>query len=67
MPQVSAWANELREVFGAEEINAAIKAHGYYAAENGVELGRRVDLTNSVTLTQMVVRKPTPEAPPSGR
>jgi hypothetical protein len=67
MPQVSAWANELREVFGADDVNSAIKTHGYYAAENGVEMGSRVDLTDSVSLAQMVVRKPTPEAAPRGR
>lgn len=67
MPQVSAWADELREVFGAEEIHAAMKAHGFYAAENGIEKGRRLDLTNSVSAAQMVIIKPKPEAAPRGR
>lgn len=39
MPFCSEVANSLRAVFGAEGINAQIRAGNFYARENGVELG----------------------------
>ncbi|MBK6403484.1 MAG: hypothetical protein IPN12_00240 [Rhodocyclaceae bacterium] len=66
MPTISAWANELRAVFGAAEINAAIRQHGYYARENGAEVGCRADLSNAVSLEHMVIIRPTAEAPQRG-
>lgn len=44
MPTVAAWIDELREVFGAEQINRSIKAgiNGqptFYASENGHQVG----------------------------
>lgn len=44
MPTVAAWIDELREAFGADQINPAIKAgmNGqptFWAKENGLEVG----------------------------
>jgi len=44
MPTVAAWIDELREAFGADSINAAIRnglAGGdhFHASENGHEIG----------------------------
>lgn len=44
MPQTAAWLDELRAVFGADDINAAIKAGmagqaTFWASENGHTLG----------------------------
>lgn len=44
MPAVAAWIDQLRDAFGAESINAAIKAGidgqpTFYASENGIEVG----------------------------
>lgn len=35
MPTVKAWADDLRAVFGAAEINAGFKSLGYFASEGG--------------------------------
>ena len=44
MPQVTAWIDELRAAFGAEGIDAAIRAglqgqDTFYACENGLTVG----------------------------
>jgi hypothetical protein len=41
MPQVKAWADELRSVFGVDTINAGLRQHGYYASEGGVTVDTR--------------------------
>ncbi len=46
MPETAAWIDALREVFGAEEINGALKAGmagepRFYAKEAGQEIGTR--------------------------
>jgi hypothetical protein len=46
MPHTAAIIDELREVFGADGINAVIRAGirgepGFYARENGLEIGVR--------------------------
>jgi hypothetical protein len=41
MPQCAAWVDEIREVFGRDSVDAAMRTHGYYAAEAGIELGSR--------------------------
>lgn len=46
MPTVTAWIDDLRAAFGAEMIDAAIRAGidgqpTFYAAENGIEIGTR--------------------------
>lgn len=35
MPNVKRWADDLRAVFGAAEIQEALKSQGYYASEGG--------------------------------
>lgn len=62
MPQVAAFIDELREAFGAEEINAQIKlgmqgAQTFHASENGIEVGTRfAEPVKYITADQMVIR-----------
>lgn len=47
MPQVATWIDDLREAFGAEEINGAIRRGlagepDFHAVENGHEIGTPV-------------------------
>jgi hypothetical protein len=41
MPFCAECADALRAVFGADGINAQLKAGNFYAREGGVELGKR--------------------------
>jgi len=57
MPTVAAWIDALRDAFGAEEINAAIKAGidgqpTFYAAEGGQQIGTK--LSSAAVITQRV-------------
>lgn len=61
MPTVAAWANDLRAVFGTDEINDALHRHGYYASEGGRTIDTRPTQRRpqrEVSLTDMVVIKP---------
>lgn len=73
MPQVAAFIDELREAFGAEEINAQIKlgmqgAQTFHAVENGIEVGTRfAEPVKYITADQMVIRDKEPPAEVSKR
>jgi hypothetical protein len=63
MPTVAAWIDELREAFGADAINAAIRngvAGGthFAASESRVEIGSALPLGYEVSLVDMVLAKP---------
>lgn len=64
MPTVAAWIDELREAFGADPINAAIRngmAGGdhFHASENGHEIGCEAMLgSHVVTVADMVLARP---------
>lgn len=66
MPQCAAFIDELREVFGAEEINAQIKlgmqgAQTFHARENGHEVGTRFsEPVKYITADRMVIRPTSP-------
>lgn len=61
MPQVSAFIDDMRAAFGADVINAEIRkgingVPGFWASENGVEVGTRaVERGTEVDGTQMVL------------
>lgn len=63
MPQVAAFIDELRAVFGVEEINAQIKlgmqgAQTFHAVENGHEVGTRFrEPVKYITADKMVIRE----------
>lgn len=63
MPTVAAWVDELREAFGVEPINSAIRngvAGGsqFYASENGHEIGcEAMPCVHVVSLANMVLAK----------
>lgn len=68
MPTVAAWVDELREAFGADGINAAIRngvagGAAFYATENGHSIGCESMLGGHVvTAADMVLAKPEQEA-----
>ena len=62
MPTVAGWIDELREAFGPDQINAAIRAGldgqpTFYARENGQEVGTRFvpDPAKTVRLADCIV------------
>lgn len=62
MPTVSAFIDEMREAFGADEINASIKAGmagqpTFYACEGGVTVGTK-DTRTGFPLSRMVIDAP---------
>ena len=64
MPLVTAWIDELRAAFGADEINAVIKAGvsglpGFHASEAGHQVGTRpVQRGTEIGAAQMVILPP---------
>lgn len=66
MPTVSAWADDLRAVFGVAEMNEALRKSGYMASENGRTIDTRKLLGGAeISACDMVIR-PLPDvvAPP---
>lgn len=62
MPTVSGFIDDMRDAFGAAEINASIRAGmegqpTFYACENGVEVGAK-DTRPGIRLTDMVIDAP---------
>lgn len=60
MPTVAAWIDELRDAFGPDVINAAIKAGmdgqpTFYARENGIEVGTRITPESGISLADCVI------------
>ena len=62
MPTVAAWIDELREAFGADQINPQIKAGidgqpTFWARENGQEIGTRApyDANKAIDMSDTVV------------
>ena len=64
MPTVAAWIDELREAFGADAINPAIRngvggGTAFYATEGGQTIGFEASLGHHVvTAADMVLAKP---------
>jgi hypothetical protein len=59
MPTVAGWIDELREAFGADQINPSIKAGlagqpTFYAEENGVAVGTK-DTRTGIPLSDIVI------------
>lgn len=67
MPTVAAWIDELREAFGADGINRAIRngvagGSAFYAEENGHAIGcEAMPGSHVVSAADMVLAKPEPE------
>ena len=62
MPDIAAFIDEMREVFGAAEINASIRGGldgqpTFWACENGVEIGTR-DTRTGIPLSDIVIEAP---------
>lgn len=59
MPETAAFIDAMREAFGADQINASIKAGidgqpTFYACENGVEVGTK-DTRTGIALSECVI------------
>ena len=73
MPGVTAWIDGLREAFGADEINALIKAGMtgvpvFHALEAGHEVGTLLPAVQvEISAAQMVIDVPAAAAPTKGR
>lgn len=73
MPTVAKWIDGLREVFGADSINEAIRAgiggrDVFFAAENGHEVGTRPGPAGLVVSGEALFSHiPIREKKPSGR
>jgi hypothetical protein len=54
MPEIAAWIDDLRAVFGTDAIERIIRASvrdgvpGFYGYENGLEVGVRPDVSDNV-------------------
>lgn len=62
MPETAAFIDAMREAFGADEINASIRAGmegqpTFWASENGVEIGTR-DTRTGIPLSDIVIGAP---------
>ncbi len=56
MPSVKRWADDLRAVFGADEMNEALRKSGYMAMENGRSIDTRKLLGGAeISAAQMVI------------
>lgn len=60
MPIVAGWIDEMRGVFGADEVNSAIRNGmagnaGFHARENGFEVGTEFSGGCAVDLNDMVL------------
>ena len=56
MPTVKRFADDLREAFGAAEIDAALREQGYYASEGGRTIDTRKPLgSREIAATDMVI------------
>lgn len=67
MPTVKLWADDLRAVFGADEMRDALKSQGYYASEGGRTIDtRKLKLGEGVT-PSLVAICPQAVEPQKGR
>lgn len=64
MPDTATAVDELREVFGADLVNAAIRRgmnglpHGFYAEENGMTFGPKTEPRGAwVSLKDIIIEK----------
>lgn len=53
MPEIAVWIDELREVFGREEVDVAIRAGidgepRFWACEGGIEVGTKAAVPDGV-------------------
>lgn len=66
MPATAAWVDDLRQTFGAETINRAIKngmggGTDFWAQENGIEIGNRQSDEGLIGSDKMNLRKTDPK------
>lgn len=60
MPNCSRWKRDICEAFGIDEaeMNESMRRQGFYARENGIERGERLDLSKAVSVADMVLSRP---------
>lgn len=56
MPTVSSWAEDLRAVFGRDEMQATLREQGYYASEGGRTIDtRKLKLGEGLSVSMLVI------------
>lgn len=56
MPTVARWTNDLREVFGRDEMQTALREQGYYASEGGRAIDtRKLKLGEGLPVSMLVI------------
>ena len=56
MPTIARWTNELREVFGRDEMQATLREQGYYASEGGRTIDtRKLKLGDGLSVSMLVI------------
>lgn len=63
MPNCSRWKRDICNAFCIDEavMNESMRRQGFYASENGIVRGERLDLSKAVSVADMVLRQPEKE------
>ncbi len=60
MPNCSRWKRDICNAFCIDEavMNESMRRQGFYASENGIVRGERLDLSKAVSVADMVLSRP---------
>ena len=60
MPNCARWKRGICDAFGisGDEMNESMRRNGFYASENGIVRGVPTDMSNAVSVADMVLRQP---------
>lgn len=67
MPNVKRWADDLRAAFGAVEVDAGLRAQGYYACEGGRTIDTRKPMAGIWVAISPPLPKPAQPSPEARR
>lgn len=60
MPNCTRWKRDICNAFGIAEaeLHKTMRRNGFYASENGIVRGVPTDMSNAVSVADMVLRQP---------
>lgn len=63
MPNCTRWKRDICNAFGIAEaeLHKTMRRNGFYASENGIVHGAPADMSNAVSVADMVLRQPEKE------
>jgi hypothetical protein len=63
MPNCTRWKRDICNAFGIAEaeLHKTMRRDGFYASENGIVHGAPADMSNAVSVADMVLRQPEKE------